>query len=72
MIYVWVPGYTLDKIEESAIRQALNYYRGNKTQTASALGISIRTIDNKLNRYGISDVKKELVKDAPVVLPKKG
>lgn len=56
----WSPGYTMDMVEEEVIRKALRHFRGNKTQTASALGISIRTIDNKLEKYGIENPKTEL------------
>lgn len=47
----WQPGLTLDEIEKEVILKALNFYHGNKTRTAEALGIAIRTIDNKLARY---------------------
>lgn len=47
----WIPGLTLDAVEKQAILQAFRFYRGNKTQTANALGISIRTLDNKLEQY---------------------
>lgn len=47
----WVPGETLELVEQMTIEQALNFYRGNKTQTAASLGIAIRTLDNKLNIY---------------------
>lgn len=51
----WVPGLTLEEIERQSILHALTFYRGNKTQTATALGIAIRTLDNKLERYGADD-----------------
>ncbi len=47
----WEPGITLDDIEKEAILVAYKYYRNNKTQTAAALGIAIRTLDYKLARY---------------------
>jgi two-component system, response regulator FlrC len=47
----WEPGRTLDDIEKSVILQALQYHRGNRTHTAKALGISIRTLRNKLADY---------------------
>ncbi len=53
----WVPGRTLDDIEKRVILEALSYHNGNRTHTARALGISIRTLRNKLadyRRQGIS------------------
>ncbi|MCM0605695.1 MAG: sigma-54-dependent Fis family transcriptional regulator [Xanthomonadaceae bacterium] len=47
----WNPGQTLDKIEKSVILDALKYHNGNRTHTAKALGISIRTLRNKLADY---------------------
>jgi transcriptional regulator with PAS, ATPase and Fis domain len=47
----WAPGRTLDDIERSVILLALEYHKGNRTHTAKALGISIRTLRNKLAEY---------------------
>jgi two-component system response regulator FlrC len=47
----WAPGRTLDDIERSVILEALQYHSGNRTHTAKALGISIRTLRNKLADY---------------------
>ena len=47
----WTPGQTLDDIERSVIINALTYHSGNRTHTARALGISIRTLRNKLADY---------------------
>ncbi len=47
----WTPGRTLDDIERSVIIEALKYHQGNRTHTARALGISIRTLRNKLADY---------------------
>jgi transcriptional regulator with PAS, ATPase and Fis domain len=47
----WAPGRTLDDIERSVILEALQYHHGNRTHTARALGISIRTLRNKLADY---------------------
>ncbi|HUP58561.1 MAG TPA: sigma-54 dependent transcriptional regulator, partial [Bdellovibrionota bacterium] len=47
----WEPGRTLDDIEKSVILEALKYHQGNRTHTARALGISIRTLRNKLADY---------------------
>lgn len=47
----WKPGTTLDDIERYVILEALDYHQGNRTHTAKALGISIRTLRNKLADY---------------------
>ncbi len=47
----WAPGRTLDDIERNVILEALTYHQGNRTHTAKALGISIRTLRNKLAEY---------------------
>jgi DNA-binding NtrC family response regulator len=41
----------LDELEKQAIRAALRQTGGNRTQAAVALGISIRTLRNKLQEY---------------------
>ena len=41
----------LDALEKQAIRGALRQTGGNRTQAAAALGISIRTLRNKLQEY---------------------
>jgi len=41
----------LDALEKLAIRAALRRTAGNRTQAAAALGISIRTLRNKLQEY---------------------
>jgi DNA-binding NtrC family response regulator len=41
----------LDEMEKQAIRAALRQTAGNRTQAAAALGISIRTLRNKLQEY---------------------
>ncbi|MFL5814632.1 MAG: sigma-54 interaction domain-containing protein [Bdellovibrionia bacterium] len=47
----WTPGQTLNDIERTVILDALEYHKGNRTHTARALGISIRTLRNKLSEY---------------------
>ena len=43
--------FSLQEIEKQAIRAALKQTAGNRTQAAAALGISIRTLRNKLQEY---------------------
>lgn len=63
-IYNWQPGMTLEAIEKDAILKAYRHYRGNKTVTAQALGIAIRTLDNKLESYAAeSKLQQEAADD---------
>ncbi len=55
---VWSPGVKLDDIEKQVILKAYSHFGKNKTATANALGIAIRTLDNKLERYEL-DVKEQ-------------
>lgn len=48
------PVIRLDEMEKQAIRAALAQTAGNRTQAAAALGISIRTLRNKLQEYRAS------------------
>ncbi len=43
--------HTLDKVEKHHILMALERCRGNRTHAAKELGISVRTLRNKLNEY---------------------
>ena len=43
---------TLHELEKRYILKSLNYFEGNKTQSANALGITIKTLYNKLHEYG--------------------
>ncbi len=53
----WKPGRTLDEIERNVILEALKYHSGNRTHTARSLGISIRTLRNKLAEYRVLGIK---------------
>ncbi|OGJ90904.1 MAG: hypothetical protein A2268_09685 [Candidatus Raymondbacteria bacterium RifOxyA12_full_50_37] len=46
-----VPGTTIAEMEKQLIYKTLEYYKNNKTKVAEILGISIRTLRNKLNEY---------------------
>lgn len=48
---MWSPGTSLEEVEKQVILKAFRHFRGNKTATANALGIAIRTLDNKLEKY---------------------
>jgi len=46
------PDLTLYEIERRHILKALHYFNGNKTRAAHSLGITIKTLYNKLHEYG--------------------
>lgn len=43
----------LEEVEKNHILRVLAYHQGNKTKTAHALGVTIKTLYNKLHRYGV-------------------
>jgi len=47
-------GMTLAELERVAILETLKLHGGNKTRTAAALGIGLRTLHTKLKEYGQS------------------
>ena len=49
--FTWQPGMKLDELEKLAILAAFRFYRANKSQTAISLGITVRTLENKLGQY---------------------
>ena len=42
----------MESVERELIMDTLNYCLGNRTHAANILGISIRTLRNKLKQYG--------------------
>lgn len=50
---------TIEDIEKQAIQIRINMFRGNKSQCAISLGISIRTLDAKLEKYADDKRKTE-------------
>jgi two-component system response regulator FlrC len=49
-----MPGMTVSEAEKSLILKTLEYTQQNRTQAARLLGISIRTLRNKINEYKIT------------------
>jgi DNA-binding NtrC family response regulator len=49
-------GRTVADVERDLILDTLDHCLGNRTQAARLLGISIRTLRNKLNEYGSAGV----------------
>ena len=46
------PSMTLHELEKRYIIKALSHFEGNKTKSAQALGITVKTLYNKLHEYG--------------------
>ena len=44
---------SLDELERHHILKILAYHHGNKTKAATTLGVTIKTLYNKLHRYGL-------------------
>lgn len=51
-------GRSIDDVEKELILRTLESQNGNRTLTADILGISVRTLRNKLTQYGMMDVFK--------------
>jgi DNA-binding NtrC family response regulator len=47
---------TIEEMERRLILATLARHGGNRTRTADILGVSVRTIRNKLNEYGVKEV----------------
>jgi two-component system response regulator HydG len=59
-------GMPLDELEKNHILRALTYFQGNKTKTAQSLGITIKTLYNKLHRYGVIQTEGSQQSDSQV------
>jgi DNA-binding NtrC family response regulator len=52
--YIKMPiGSTLEAVEREMILRTIEFTRGNKTRAAATLGVSIKTLYNKLCQYGL-------------------
>ena len=51
----------LRELEEAAIRRSLTESRGNRVRASEALGISVRTLRNKIRRYDLADVGRTIL-----------
>lgn len=55
----WQPGQTIEDLERDAIKSAMKFFQGNKTAVANALGVTVKTIYNKLEQYDIERADRE-------------
>lgn len=53
---------TISEMERELIIERMAYFEGNKTQTAHSLGITIKTLYNKLHEFGLFEQYKVGVK----------
>ena len=49
------PGMTVDEVERALIELTLRHTGNNRTRTAEILGISTKTLFNKLKEYGATE-----------------
>jgi len=49
------PDISLHEIEKRYITKALNYFGGNKTKASKSLGVTVKTLYNKLHQYDLFD-----------------
>jgi DNA-binding NtrC family response regulator len=49
-------GQTVEKVERELILCSLSHYHGNRTYAAKVLGISVRTMRNKIGEYAAHGV----------------
>ena len=59
----WSPGMSLEVVEKQVIKAAMKFHGGNKTATARTLGIAIRTLDNKLEKYAEEKDWEDMTRD---------
>ncbi len=52
------PGTTLEELERELIRLTLEHTGGNRTHSASLIGIGVRTLQRKIRSYGIDVAPK--------------
>ncbi len=56
---------SLEEVEKNHILKVLAWHHGNKTKTAQSLGVTIKTLYNKLHRYGILQPSQGQSGDSP-------
>lgn len=53
------PNKKLNQVKASWILKSLNYHEWNKTETAKSLGVSVKTIYNFIDKYGLREPRKK-------------
>jgi hypothetical protein len=67
----WRLGMTLQDVEKKVILEAFHYFQNNKTRTAKALDIAIRTLDSKLEQYASPQSVIKVSKEPPLPVPER-
>ena len=49
----WKPGLSLEQMERRLLAMTLESTGGNRSRTAELLGVSLRTVRNKIREYGL-------------------
>jgi hypothetical protein len=60
----WRPGMNIDTVVQSIVEAAYKYFGGNKSAAARSLGISVRTLDSRLERIEKAKLEHEEKVDA--------
>lgn len=50
-----LPTLDLQELERLTVLEALRRHAGNKPEAAAELGVALKTVYNKLSRYGIEE-----------------
>jgi DNA-binding protein Fis len=50
---------SLAQVEEELLVKTLAYFRGNKTRSAAALGVDVKSVYNRLKAYGRHTVRRK-------------
>ncbi len=58
--YVYEPKVNLRDLERGYILAALEHFKKCKVRTAQALGVTVKTLYNKLHSFGLSDEYKAI------------
>jgi hypothetical protein len=67
----WRIGFTLAEVEKRAIIEAYEHFQKNKTRTAKALDIAIRTLDSKLEQYASPQSLNKIPEKPAVPMPER-
>lgn len=63
----WHHGITLEEAEKRIVLYEYRFNEYNKTRTAGSLGIAIRTLDAKLDKYGVKPQTAERAEGKEIV-----
>lgn len=62
MTIAWNPSMSLAAVEKQVIQKCLEYYRGNKSQVARILGVTVKTIDRRIEQYA-KEAEEQIERD---------